>query len=131
MALAFHQNVPVAGAVFLHFGKKAIFKYGASIQSYHYLRPNNLLMWQAIKKYLREGCRYFNFGRTEPQNKGLLQFKRGWGARERMIYYYNYDLTKDMFTKRENALRSSYGLFKILPVPLLKIIGRILYRHVG
>ena len=131
VAIASYQGIPVAGAVFFHFGKKAIFKYGASIRKYHHLRPNNLLMWEAIKRYLDDGFQYFSFGKTETQNKGLMQFKRGWGTRERLIYYYTYDLASNEFITPKKTVKSSYRIFKLLPQPLLKLAGNLLYRHVG
>lgn len=131
VAIASHEGIPVAAAVFFHFGKKALFKYGASIRKYHHLRPNNLLMWETIKHYLQEGYQYFSFGKTETHNKGLMQFKKGWGTRERLIYYYTYDLKSNQFTARKTTFKSSYNFFKLLPAPLLKLAGNLLYRHVG
>jgi hypothetical protein len=131
IALALYRGIPIAGAVFFHFGRQAIFKYGASIRKYHHLRPNNLIMWQAIRRYIEEGYRFFSFGKTEPANKGLLQFKDGWGTQERTIYYYRYDLAKNAFVSTNKTLKSSYNLFKVMPLPLLRLTGNFLYRHVG
>jgi hypothetical protein len=131
VALALYRGIPVAGAVFFHFGKKALFKYGASIRKYHYLRPNNLLMWEVIKRYLNDGYQYFSFGKTEINNQGLMQFKKGWGTRERLIYYYTYDFKSDLFIVPQKTFKSSYHIFKLLPEPLLKLAGNLLYRHVG
>ena len=131
VALALHRAKPVAAAVFFHHARKAIYKYGASDRKYQNLQPNNLVMWQAIKWYCRNGYETFSFGRTEPENEGLLQFKRGWGAEEKIINYYQYDLASDGFAKAKNTLSSSYNLFKIMPLPLLRLTGNLLYRHVG
>jgi lipid II:glycine glycyltransferase (peptidoglycan interpeptide bridge formation enzyme) len=46
---ALHFGEPVTAAVFLCFGTAAIFKYGASDPWHLGLRPNNLVMWEAIK----------------------------------------------------------------------------------
>lgn len=131
VVIASHEGIPVAGAVFFHFGKEALFKYGASIRKYHHLRPNNLLMWEIIKHYAQEDYQSFSFGKTETQNKGLMQFKNGWGTRERHIYYYTYDLASDQFIARKKTFKSSYNFFKLMPAPLLKLVGNLLYRHVG
>jgi GNAT acetyltransferase-like protein len=131
VTLAIHQNRVISGAVFFHFGRQAIFKYGASNRNYLNLRPNNLVMWEAIKWHCRNGFKTFDFGRTEPENKGLLQFKRGWGVKEDILNYYKYDLLKDCFVSKKAGLKTSYGFFKIMPEPILRLIGNILYRHVG
>ena len=131
VVLAVFNERPVAGAVYFHIGGKAIFKYGASDRNYQHLRPNNLVMWEAIKWYARNGFKHFSFGRTEPENTGLLQFKQGWGPREEIINYYKYSLEKDSFVKDHFRGRTSYIFFKKLPSPLLNLIGFLFYRHVG
>jgi hypothetical protein len=131
VTLALWKDTPVAAAVFFHFGKKAIYKYGASDGKYQKLRPNNLVMWEAIKWYCHNGCKTFNFGRTEPENHGLLQFKRGWGVKEEIINYYKYDLKRDSFISNGARTKPSYNFFKHLPIPLLQLTGNLFYRHVG
>jgi hypothetical protein len=131
IVLAYRQKKAIAGAVFFHFNDKAIYKYGASDRKSLDLRPNNLVMWQAIEWFADNGFKSFSFGRTEPENDGLLQFKRGWGAGESILNYYKYDLNRDSFVSDKSGAKSSYNLFKMMPLPLLKFTGNILYRHVG
>ena len=131
IALGIFKERPIAGAVYFYFGEKAIYKYGASDRIYQHLRPNNLIMWEAIKCCKQNGCKHFSFGRTEPDHEGLLQFKRGWGTIEEAINYYRYDLIKNEFVKNSSRIKSSYSFFRKLPIPLLKLSSRLLYRHVG
>jgi hypothetical protein len=131
VALAYCEKQAIAGAVYFHFGNQAIYKYGASDRNYLNLRPNNLVMWQAIKWFSENGFKCFSFGRTEPENNGLLQFKRGWGATETNLSYYKYDLIKDTFVSDNSGVKSSYNFFKMLPISMLRIAGNFLYRHVG
>ncbi len=132
VVLASHQGKNIAGAVFFHFGDSAVYKYGASDKRYQHLRANNLVIWEALQWYCERGYKTFHFGRTEPQNAGLLQFKRGWGASEHPINYYKYDLKKNEFVAdplRTNGVHNS--IFRRTPLPLLKIAGSVLYRHMG
>jgi hypothetical protein len=46
-------------------------------------------------------------------------------------YYYKHDLAKGAFVNADNTFKSSYSLFKITPLPLLRLSGNLLYRHVG
>jgi len=131
VVLAYYQNKPVAGAVYFHFNGQAIYKYGASDKRFQHLRPNNLVMWEAIKWYAQNGFKSFSFGRTEPENTGLLQFKRGWGTTEEKINYYKYNIKENTFIKERSKVKSSYKLFKIMPVPILRFTGTLLYRHIG
>ena len=132
VALASYSNRNIAGALFCHFGGKAIYKYGASDISYQHLRANNLIMWEAIRWYAQKGYESFCFGKTDPQHKGLLQFKKGWGAREHIIKYYKYDLRNDLFVT-ENSMVSGFHnkIFNNMPMPLLKITGKLFYKYMG
>src|SRR3972149_515940 len=128
---SFHENI-IAGAVYFHFGEKVIFKYGASDTNYNHLRPNNLIMWEAIKFYSKMGCRSFCFGRTEPENIGLTQFKDGWRAKKETIKYYIYDLRRESYIQNSFKVSGIYNrIFQEMPLPLLKFAGSFLYRHIG
>ncbi len=131
--LAWSGSTPVAGAIFFHFAGKAVYKYGASERIYQHLRPNNLLMWEAVRYYSEKGLKSLDFGRTETENQGLLQFKRGWGTTENTIRYFRYDLRKEAFAgNMKSRLHGRHNaIFRHTPIPLLKLAGSILYRHIG
>lgn len=132
-ALAYHQGQPVAGAVFLHFGREAIYKYGASRKDQQGLRPNNLIMWEAIRHYCDKGFKTLSLGRTEPQNNGLLQFKQGWGAAESILKYYRYSPARNGFVKNpDSRLTGRHNrVFRSFPIPVLRLVGALLYRHMA
>jgi hypothetical protein len=89
-------------------------------------------MWAAIRRYAGEGVRSLCFGRTEPGNEGLRQFKSGWGADEQVINYYRYDLAANDFVPgRQTVSSRASQIFSSLPIAALKVIGGMLYRHVG
>ena len=70
---------PIAASVYFHFGKAAIYKYGASDKRYQHLRPNNLVMWEAIRWCIQDGYTSLSLGRTDLDDEGLRQFKNGLG----------------------------------------------------
>ena len=129
--LALHGGKAIAGAVHFVFRNEVLFKYGAFDRRFQHLRPNNLVMWEAIKWCCENGIRSFNLGRTELENKGLIQFKHGWGTNESTLRYFNYDIKKSEFSSNGVQLKSSYGIFKIMPPPLLRFAGDLIYRHIG
>src|SRR5438270_809040 len=55
----------IAGAVFLQFGKNAVYKFGASNTSYQEFRANNLVMWEAIRFLMHLGLRGGRSGRGD------------------------------------------------------------------
>lgn len=130
--LAFNNSQAIAGAVFFHFSDKAIYKYGASDMKFQDLRANNLAMWEGIRWFCNNGYKSFCFGRTEPENKGLQQFKAGWGTDEYTLNYFRYDLREMNFVTNQSSI-STYGtrLFQRMPISVLNLAGSLVYRHMG
>jgi CelD/BcsL family acetyltransferase involved in cellulose biosynthesis len=85
--LASDAGDDVAAAVFLTAGRTVVYKFGASDPSSWHLRPNNLLFWHAIRWSCEHGFATFDFGRSELDNRGLRNFKSGWGAVEEPLAY--------------------------------------------
>jgi hypothetical protein len=132
IVLASYNKDIIAGNIYLHFHRKAYYKFGATDMKSQHLRPSNSVMWEAIKWYAKHGYESLCFGRTAPDNQGLLQYKKGWGTEQNVINYYKYDFNLHSFVKD-----SSQGhpiakmIFQRLPIPILKLAGTILYKHVG
>ena len=82
-----HGNIPIASAVFLVGNGTVVYKYGASDAARQAHKPNDLLMWTAIRDACLEGFERFDFGRSELTATGLRQFKSRWGAVERPLVY--------------------------------------------
>ena len=134
VVLAKHENEIVGGAIYFYFKDTAIYKYGASLIKKQHLRANNLIMWEAIKFFAENGFLKFHFGRTESNNKGLLQFKRGWGVKELPLNYYKYDFEKKQFQPEQSndvIFSVANRLFSKMPIGALRILGELLYKHVA
>lgn len=132
ICLAYYKKKVIAGAVFFHFGTKALYKFGASDHLYQHLRANNLIIWDTIKYYQEKGYKHLCFGRTGTKNTGLRQFKRGWNVEENTIKYYRYDLGKMAFTQHASFLTGLYKkAFSYMPLPVLKIAGSLFYKYMG
>lgn len=77
--LAKYNGVTIAGAIYFHFGKKAIYKYGASKRAFQRLRVNNLIMWKAIELYCRQGFDFFPSVRLNLLMSGYYNLREGGG----------------------------------------------------
>jgi hypothetical protein len=89
-------------------------------------------MWEAIKWYSQNGYRTLCFGRTEPEHQGLIQFKSGWGTDEQRINYYRYDFKKEAFVSGNSKVTGFHNkIFREIPVPILKKVGALIYKHIG
>ncbi len=81
------EGTPIAGAVFLEWRGRIVYKYGASDRRHWSLRPNNLLFWHCIREGYEAGARVLDFGRSDLEDEGLRAFKRSWGAAEEPLEY--------------------------------------------
>lgn len=136
IVLARFEDRIIAGAVFVHTDDKSgnvLYKYGASDKSHQDLRANNLVMWEGIKWYAEQGSTTLLMGRTDLDHEGLRQFKMGWNAEEYSINYYRYDFRLAAFTNGCMAPGSSFEtrILQRTPLPILRALGRVMYRHFG
>jgi CelD/BcsL family acetyltransferase involved in cellulose biosynthesis len=131
LLLAYVNDAPVAGAVFLSWNGTVIYKYGASDPTYWKLHPNHLLMWTGLRWGCDNGAHTFDFGRSDFASEGLRQFKRSWGARESTLVY--------TAMGGQAAARPSDGRFHAMaravvcrsPLWACRGLGELLYRYVA
>jgi len=129
----YHQKI-IASSVYFNFNHKALFKYGASDEHFHQLRPNNLIMWEAINWHRQHDCQLLNLGRTESNNPGLLNYKRQWGPKEFGLKYHRFDLKSSSYisnNKKHLVTLWPARLTRLLPDSLFKFMGKLLYKHMG
>jgi hypothetical protein len=121
---------PVASAVYFRYGRKAIYKYGASDESVGPLRANNLVKWEAIQFLARSGVHELNFGRTSLGNNGLRRFKRSWGAAESTLAYHQFDIATDRWVRSADRASGAHTqIFSRLPAALNRLAGALIYPH--
>jgi hypothetical protein len=105
LVLAFYQKKPVGGGLFLTQGKTIHYKFNASDPGIKgKVTPNHALTWHAILKGCKEGFQALNFGRTAPDNTGLMRYKSMWGSIEADLPYYYYPAIKGAATEKENTI---------------------------
>jgi len=124
--LAFYDSKTVAGAFFLKFKETVIYKYNASDPDYlRSVTPNHLLTWHAIEGACLKGYRFFDFGRTSPDNVGLMRYKEMWGAKALDLPYYYYPRVKGATSKEGSGLsyRIYTRIWRSLPDTLVEFLG--------
>jgi CelD/BcsL family acetyltransferase involved in cellulose biosynthesis len=132
--LAVHESRVVAGGVFFKFGDTVYYKYNASDPSaLAKLSPNHLLAWTAISQACLERRRFFDFGRTAPDNEGLMRYKKMWGGDIQDLPYSYYPRSSGARKKREHGLvlETMKGIWRLLPDPLAARIGPRLIKYFG
>jgi CelD/BcsL family acetyltransferase involved in cellulose biosynthesis len=133
LLLAEYQGRVIAGAILLASGATVRYAYAASDEGYLQLAPNNLIVWEAINWGCSHGYTTLDLGRTARDNRGLMEFKRGWGATEEPLTYYYYPHAAGLAATSERSwkYRALTGCWKRLPLPVAKVLGENLYQQLG
>jgi hypothetical protein len=132
VATARLKDQPLAAGVFFCQGRRVLYKYGASDYSSQEMRPNNLMMWEAIRQSAGKGFTTLHLGRTSLGNAGLRRFKMALGAIEENVRYSKYDFSSGRFVVDTDGVEGWFNrVFACLPLPLLRLAGRILYPHLA
>jgi CelD/BcsL family acetyltransferase involved in cellulose biosynthesis len=132
LVLAYYQKKPVGGGLFLTHGKTIHYKYNASDPDITgKVTPNHALTWHAISKGCKEGFQSLNFGRTAPDNTGLMRYKSMWGSVESDLPYYYYPAIKGAATEKENTI--SYKIltkvWRNLPYCAVESLSNKIYNY--
>lgn len=130
VAFAVLGRKPVATAMFFYRGRQAFLKFSASDYDFQQLRPNNLLLWEAMRWLRERGISSLHLGRTSLAQAGLRRFKLGFGAQEEQLEYFRYALGQRAFVAGVDRAQNAFNsFFRLLPLPLLRLSGTLLYPH--
>ena len=134
LLLAEKNQKAIAGLFLFKFKNRVSAECAGSNENFNDLSPNHLLFWKAIKMAHEEGFEVFDFGRTSPKSKSLMDFKNRWGTKEvdLPIYYYPKEIAINS-DNRESSLGYTIvqKLCRITPYPFSQYLGQFIYRHLG
>lgn len=132
--LAIYESKAVAASLFLKSNHSIHYKYNVSDPLYlKKITPNHLLTWYAIEKSCKEGYRFLDFGRTSPDNSGLMRYKEMWGAKPVDAPYYYYPQMRGASATEESSriYQMITSIWRRLPEPVLEKLGPLIYRHLA
>jgi CelD/BcsL family acetyltransferase involved in cellulose biosynthesis len=132
--IARHKEKSIAASVFLVAGDHIHYKYNASDpEALKMFAPNHLLLWCAIKLAKERGYRTLDFGRSSPDNVGLIRYKEMWGAESFDAPYFFYPRKTGASSVRENSAGYSVitRLWARLPDSVVNYLGPLIYRYLA
>lgn len=93
---------------------------------------NYLLSWEATRDAIRDGLTACDFGRSS-KDSGPAEFKRHFNCTEQQLYW-EYPLAKTDTAERtvsakDSKMQLAISLWKKLPLPLTRLLGPPLSRH--
>jgi hypothetical protein len=88
--VAVHNNEVIGGVLFLEWQGTLYYKFNASNPDSIALRPNDLVVWEGIRYGQRRGLHFLDFGLSDWDQEGLLQYKRKFATKEKTISLLRY-----------------------------------------
>jgi len=133
LAMAEWETKVIAGALFITYKDNIHYKSNASDEKYLQKRPNNLVIWEAIRYACASDYNHFDFGRCSPEEEGLRTFKARWGANEIDLPYYYYPEGGGFSTVPEKSRKyRAMQLFSYsMPEFIFRAAGSLLYKHLA
>jgi len=135
LLMARHGERAIAGVLILVWGDTLYYKFNASDPDYLDMRPNHLLIWEGILRAKRMGLRRWDFGLSDPDQPGLVRFKRHFGSFERKIRFLRHEPGDGSASDRIGEFREVLGtITDILTEPsvpdhVTERAGTLLYRY--
>ena len=128
---AYKDETPVAAILTLRLKDVLYYKYGASDPRFNRLAATPWLFWRAITEAKTNGIREFDLGRTGADEEGLLAFKNHWDSHPRPLFYLRYPAAAATMPLAAPKSKIAGRIFASMPETLLRLMGRVIYRHLG
>jgi CelD/BcsL family acetyltransferase involved in cellulose biosynthesis len=128
--VALKGDCPVAAIMTLVWNDTLVYKYGCSDPQFNNLGGSAMALWRAIQSAKAGDLSWFDLGRSDADNPGLLTFKDHWGAKRSTLCYWRYPATGSS-SHVDWGERVGGHFFKRMPDRILAMAGRLLYRHIG
>lgn len=135
LLLATHGGEIIAGVLFLEWKDTLYYKFNASLLANLPYRPNDLLIWEGIKYGKAKGYSHLDFGLSDADQPGLLQYKRKFATQEETISFLGSVSNGGCLAQQQKQLRGLLTqlteLFTdaSLPDAVTERAGEILYQY--
>ncbi len=83
-----HNGSSTAAGLIFCFRDMVEIIWASSLREFNQLSPNMLLYWSLLEHVTDAGYRYFDFGRSTP-DEGTYKFKEQWGSKPTPLHWYN------------------------------------------
>ncbi|MHC4269631.1 MAG: FemAB family XrtA/PEP-CTERM system-associated protein [Planctomycetota bacterium] len=133
LGLVYYGSKPIGGGIILSKGNKVCASWASTLRNYNRLSPNMLLYWNFLKYSADNGYRWFDFGRSTPE-EGTYKFKLQWGAKPEPLYWDNISVNgkqQRSDTKTSSNRKLAEQIWQRLPLSLANYIGPSIRKHIS
>jgi FemAB-related protein (PEP-CTERM system-associated) len=133
VVMVYKERKPLAGSVVVGFMDTLENPWSSSLRQYSKLSPNMLLYWTMLEYACENGYRFFDFGRSSPE-EGTYKFKKQWGAKSEPLHWYTTHL-KDIplagTTPDKSKFERAISYWQKLPVWVTKALGPRIRKYIS
>ena len=129
--IASKDGHPIAGILTLDHAKTMVYKYGGSDARFNSLGATPMLFWRAIMEAKAAGMVEMDLGRSDLDNPGLVTFKERWSAVGSTLSTWRAPAKVASISSEHRKVRLAKEVCARLPESVLRLAGRLLYRHIG
>ena len=124
---------PIAASLVLYYKDRIYFEYTGLSKKHKKLYGNHKIHWEMIKLAQKEyNIKYVDLGRVSINHASLIFFKENWNAIPFKVFHKRFpsQIKESLFSKLfEGALPIVKNINKRLPLSLLKLEGRYIYKY--
>ncbi len=134
LLLATYKSLVIAAGLFMKLNKTVYYKYNVSDPDFlAKTAPNHLLTWTAIERACVDGFESLDFGRTAPDNMGLMRYKKMWGAEVQDLPYFYHPASAASSTNAENGriYKLTKGIWRHLPESIVSRLGPTIMKYLA
>jgi len=133
IVIIYKDDKPYAAGIVTGFKDTLENPWASSLHKYSRLSPNMLLYWTMLEYACDNGYKYFDFGRSTPE-EGTYRFKQQWGAQPEPLHWIHISLNgKPVNEKIPEKSRFNIAIqcWKKLPVSVTGILGPMIRKNIG
>jgi FemAB-related protein (PEP-CTERM system-associated) len=128
----YREQEAVASGLVFGFRDTLEIPWASALRKHNALAPNMLLYWSLLEFAVKQGYRYFDFGRCSP-NEGTYKFKEQWGAQPTALYW-QYWLSNGRalpdISPHNPKYQRAIALWQKLPLKLTRLIGPPIVKNI-
>ena len=131
--IIYKENTPLACSLVAGFNNILQNPWASALRKYSRLAPNMLLYWSMLEYACDNGYRYFDFGRSTP-DEGTYKFKAQWGSKPAALAWQFISLNGrkvDSASDERSKFDAAVAFWQKLPVCITKIIGPPVRKNIG
>jgi len=133
IVLVYKDSEPLACSIIVGFNDTLENPWASALRQYNRLSPNMLLYWTMLEYACDNGYKFFDFGRSTP-DEGTYKFKEQWGAKPEPFHWHYISLNGQPInedTSKKSKFDKAIQYWQKLPVPVTKILGPMIRKHIG